>query len=102
MNFLKITNLLDSKLETKDIKTITFRFSESINPGQFFMIWIPGVDEIPMSVSYITKDIKGITFKKVGDATTALYYLLEEEPELACSHQQSNKQYKNISLQLLS
>jgi dihydroorotate dehydrogenase electron transfer subunit len=36
------------------------------------MIWIPDVDEIPMSVSYISKNIKGITFKKVGDATEAL------------------------------
>jgi len=75
MNPLKITNLRDSKLETKDVKTIKFRFSASMDPGQFFMIWIPGVDEIPMSVSYIAKDIKGITFRKVGDATTALYNL---------------------------
>ena len=41
------------------------------------MIWIPGVDEIPMSVSYITKNVKGITFRKVGDATKALFNLKE-------------------------
>ena len=40
------------------------------------MIWIPGVDEIPMSVSLMKqKNIKGITFKKIGEATTALYNL---------------------------
>ena len=37
------------------------------------MIWIPGVDEIPMSVSYISKKQKAITFKVVGEATEALF-----------------------------
>jgi dihydroorotate dehydrogenase electron transfer subunit len=41
------------------------------------MIWIPGVDEIPMSVSYINKNTKGITFRRIGDATKALFELKE-------------------------
>jgi hypothetical protein len=36
------------------------------------MIWIPTVDEIPMSVSCINQTIKGITFRDIGDATHAL------------------------------
>jgi dihydroorotate dehydrogenase electron transfer subunit len=72
MNRPVITTVLSSKNETSDIKTITFQSSEKVKPGQFFMIWIPGVDEIPMSVSQITKNIIGITFRNVGDATTAL------------------------------
>jgi len=43
-----------------------------MKPGQFFMVWIPGVDEIPMSVSTITPTIKAITFRTIGDATQAL------------------------------
>jgi dihydroorotate dehydrogenase electron transfer subunit len=39
------------------------------------MIWIPGVDEVPMSVSSIKQDVKGITFRNIGDATQALYRL---------------------------
>ena len=77
MNVPQITKIIKSKTETKDIKTFTFEYSKSMEPGQFFMIWIPGVDEIPMSASYIKKDIKGITFRKIGDATTALYNLKE-------------------------
>jgi len=46
-----------------------------MKPGQFFMIWIPGVDEIPMSVSMIHQKEKAITFRDVGDATHALYQL---------------------------
>jgi len=75
MNIPTITTILNTTTETKDIKTITFRYSKTVTPGQFFMIWIPGVDEIPMSVSKITKDVKGITFRKIGEATRALYHL---------------------------
>jgi dihydroorotate dehydrogenase electron transfer subunit len=75
MNIPTITTILTSATEATDIKTITFRYPKAVIPGQFFMIWIPGVDEIPMSVSEITKDVKGITFRKIGDATRALYHL---------------------------
>ncbi len=41
-------------------------------PGQFLMIWVPGVDEIPMSVSVITDEHLGFTVVPVGPATNAL------------------------------
>lgn len=75
MNYPKVVSIVDTKIENKNVKTIFFNCSSSARPGQFFMIWIPGIDEIPMSVSYINNDIKGITFKRVGDATSALFKL---------------------------
>ncbi len=75
MNYPIITNIKKQKLENKNVKTIIFDHKEKINPGQFYMIWIPGIDEIPMSVSYINKQQKGITFKKVGEATNKLFNL---------------------------
>ena len=75
MNYPHISKIVDTKKETKDIKTNLFEHPENINPGQFFMIWVPGVDEIPMSVSYIDKETKGITFRDVGKATHALFGL---------------------------
>jgi dihydroorotate dehydrogenase electron transfer subunit len=41
-------------------------------PGQFAMVWIPGLDEIPMSLSHIQGNEIGITVKVVGEATEAL------------------------------
>lgn len=79
MNYPKISKIIDVKKENKDVKTFLFKNSEITNPGQFYMIWIPGVDEIPMSVSHIKKNIKGITFKRVGEATNALYNLKKNE-----------------------
>ena len=75
MNIPTVTPLCTSVSEATDVKTITFKYQGTVTPGQFFMIWIPGVDEIPMSVSYITKDVKGITFRRIGEATQALYRL---------------------------
>ena len=75
MNDQQIVEIIQTKIENKNIKTLFFEFSKRINPGQFFMILIPKVDEIPMSVSYIKKNIKGITFRKVGEATNSLFDL---------------------------
>jgi len=75
MNYPKITSIIEIKIEAKNTKTIKFSFSGKVDPGQFFMIWIPNVDEIPMSVSFIDKKIKGITFRKIGNATNAIYNL---------------------------
>ena len=72
MNIPKIVKILDVKKEAEKINTILFNYPEKASPGQFFMIWIPDVDEIPMSISYIHNEIKGITFKNVGNATSAL------------------------------
>ncbi len=75
MNYPLVTKIIETKNENNRIKTIKFEYNKKITPGQFYMIWIPGIDEIPMSVSYIDKNIKGITFKKIGEATNALFNL---------------------------
>jgi len=75
MNYPKVIEILETRIESPDVKTIKFDYKGDINPGQFLMIWIPKVDEIPMSVSYINKKVKGITFKRVGNATKELFKL---------------------------
>ena len=75
MDSPRIVNIQSIKEEAHEIKTITFLDTTPIHPGQFYMIWIPEVDEIPMSVSTITPHEKGITFRRVGEATTSLFQL---------------------------
>lgn len=70
-----ICKILDCIEETENVKSFIFPYAEKTIPGQFFMIWIQGVDEIPMSVSYISETKKGITFRRIGDATDALFSL---------------------------
>jgi len=62
--------------ETPSTKTIFFIADIKTEPGQFIMVWVPKVDEIPMSLSYIGEE-KGITVKDVGEATRALISLRE-------------------------
>jgi len=57
--------------EGKGITTLRFDLNTEVRPGQFVMVWIPGVDEIPMSVAFAAPRA-GITVKEVGDATRAL------------------------------
>ena len=73
MMYPKIVRIHKVIAENKDIKTIVFPYVEDAKPGQFFMILIPGIDEIPMSVSYISKEYQGFTFRRVGDATAELF-----------------------------
>jgi len=59
--------------ETPTIRTFFFDTSFELIPGQFVMVWIRGVDEIPMALSYEN----AITVQKVGTATSALFKLGE-------------------------
>ncbi|MFX1327750.1 MAG: dihydroorotate dehydrogenase electron transfer subunit [Promethearchaeota archaeon] len=80
INTVKIQNIIN---ECKDVKTLIFNTKNIINqnyftpkPGQFAMIWVPGIDEIPMSISGC--DDNGnweITVKNVGECTNAMYNL---------------------------
>ena len=60
--------------ETPQSKTLQFSLKGPIEfqPGQFVMVWVPGVDEIPMSVSSWNPPEMGITIQSIGEATQAL------------------------------
>ncbi len=69
-------NVTITKTVDESPSTRTFFFDtsfESATPGQFVMVWIRGVDEIPMTLAYNN----AITVQKVGDATSALFELKE-------------------------
>lgn len=57
--------------ETEMVQTFTFDGSLGAKPGQFVMVWMPGVDEIPMSVAEDDGAVTKITFFAVGDMTNA-------------------------------
>lgn len=65
---LKIKKHLD---ETPNIKTMRFDEKLEAMPGQFVMVWVPGVDEFPMSVTYTGSQF-GIAYQIIGDGTKAL------------------------------
>lgn len=59
--------------ETPSIRTFVFDREIASRPGQFVMVWVPGVDEVPMALS----SPSSITVLEVGDATAALFAMRE-------------------------
>ena len=64
--------------ETPTVRTLYFHDEviANVKPGQFAMVWITGVNELPMSVMISEKkDEAGFTVRKRGESSTALYNL---------------------------
>ena len=60
--------------ESPSVRTFFFDpYFEIMKPGQFIMVWVRGVDEIPMGLS----NQNSITVQKVGEATSKLLELKE-------------------------
>lgn len=62
----------DVKKQTANVTTFTFDGSLGAKPGQFLMVWLPGIDEVPMSVAFDDGRSTKITFFAVGDFSKAL------------------------------
>jgi dihydroorotate dehydrogenase electron transfer subunit len=75
-NMHRTTRILGIKAESPTVKTFTFkdRTCADAEPGQFLMLWVPGVDEIPLSV-LDAKDNStvSVAVKRVGEATQVLH-----------------------------
>jgi len=73
-NQIRTVKIQSVKTETQRVKTFFFEdeLCSSAKLGQFVMVWIPGVDEIPLSLSSIGGKTSSVTVKEVGEATRAL------------------------------
>lgn len=72
---LTIEKVID---ETPTVRTLVFsdEILAGVLPGQFAMVWIPGVNELPMSVMIRREKGKAaFTVRKHGPSSTALYSL---------------------------
>ncbi len=61
--------------EGKDIKSVIVSHSQDYKPGQFFMIWVPGLDQKPYAPSYHTKKEIGFTCHVRGKFSKAFVNL---------------------------
>ncbi|HYZ51568.1 MAG TPA: hypothetical protein VE593_11825, partial [Nitrososphaeraceae archaeon] len=62
--------------ETPTVKTFVFKdkISSNARPGQFLMVWIPRIEELPMSVMVCEKkEHAAITIRKLGFGSSALF-----------------------------
>ncbi len=75
INTIRTTTILNVKDESPTVKTFTVAddLCAKANPGQFLMLWIPGIDEIPLSILNAGAGEVQFTIKVVGDATRHLH-----------------------------
>ncbi len=74
-NTMRTTRVLSTKSESPTVKTITLqdKLCSNAKPGQFLMLWIPRVDEIPISILNAGGSQVSVAVKAVGEATKALH-----------------------------
>jgi dihydroorotate dehydrogenase electron transfer subunit len=75
VNRIRIVEIMKVKRESDNVRTFTFKdkLCGRGKAGQFVMVWIPGIDEVPMSLSTISsKGLSSITVAEVGEATASL------------------------------
>jgi len=76
-NTVRTTRILSVKTESPTVKTFTIKdkLCAKAEPGQFLMLWIPRVDEIPLSILNAADGKASVAVKAVGEATQALHSL---------------------------
>ncbi len=64
------------KIVSENTNTKTFFIDQEIKsePGRFFMVWLPGIDEKPFALSYSGKN-SAFTIEKKGKFTTEMFKL---------------------------
>lgn len=75
-NSLRTAQILSVETESPTVKTFAFKDKTCLKakPGQFLMLWIAGVDEIPLSILDADEDgLVSVAVKSVGEATKALH-----------------------------
>ncbi len=78
----RITAIAARRQETE--RHITIAFEDNLlhdaAPGTFCMVWVPGVDEVPMGLGYNENGNVTLTIEGKGDCTRALLALPEGAP----------------------
>jgi dihydroorotate dehydrogenase electron transfer subunit len=79
VNTLRTTRIENVKIENPTTKTYTFtdKTCSKAKPGHFLMLWIPSIDEIPLSIANTEANKVSVTVKNVGDATAHLHQMKE-------------------------
>src|SRR3989304_5104099 len=74
---MRTTRILSVKTESPTVKTFSVkdRLCAKAKPGQFLMLWIPRVDEIPLSILNAGDGEVSVAGQAGGEGTQALHGL---------------------------
>ncbi|MGD0587646.1 MAG: dihydroorotate dehydrogenase electron transfer subunit [Thermoplasmata archaeon] len=72
-----VVTVTERVVETPSTVTLRFPYASPADPGQFVMVWLPGDDELPMSLSYTDGVSKGVTIKAMGNSSRRVQSIRE-------------------------
>ena len=75
----KMLKIADVVQEAKRQKSFFFKHHMNCKPGQFIMVWLPGIDEKPMAVSYYSNKEFAFTSQAIGNFTNELDKLKKDD-----------------------
>ncbi len=67
-----VFNVTAIRQDSPNLKTYVFEHNLRAKSGQFVMVWMPGVDEVPMSIGWQTDTEFHIGIANAGDCTNAI------------------------------
>ena len=72
---MRTSQIVRIRTESPSVKTFTLtdKLCSKAKPGQFLMLWLPGIDEIPLSILDAGDNLVPVSVKAVGDATRHLH-----------------------------
>lgn len=68
----EIVEITDIRMLSEGYYYITFNRNDHPQPGQFYMLWLPGIDEFPMSIAVAKTSERAVIVRVVGNGTRAL------------------------------
>ncbi|MBU0577825.1 dihydroorotate dehydrogenase electron transfer subunit [Patescibacteria group bacterium] len=88
--------------DAPNLKTYVFEHGLRAKPGQFVMVWMPGVDEVPMSIGWQSDTQFHLSIALAGDCTKAIHEQIKVGDKLGMRGPYGNpfthEGYKNIVL----
>jgi dihydroorotate dehydrogenase electron transfer subunit len=78
MSLPRVAQIVDVRAENANIRTMVLDVHLEAEPGQFVMVWLPGVDEKPFSL--VRAEPVTLTVARVGPFTSALHALGVGDP----------------------
>ena len=69
----RVARVIETIHESPKVRTLVLDLTMAANPGQFVMVWLPGLDEKPFSL--VRADPVTLTVARVGPFSTAVHAL---------------------------
>lgn len=72
MSLPLVFKVAEIRQDSPNLKTYVFKHRIRAKSGQFVMVWMPGVDEVPMSIGWQTDEEFHVGIADAGDCTHAI------------------------------